>query len=139
MTPPVAQTQVIMDFILSLGWDAQQELGWPIYPGPLILDEPDQSLWITLSGGPGYVTEEGSADSWTFQAMIRGASDDPLGPDAQAVLLDQLLFGGSFPVVIDGVTIQNVHRVGSPPAPLPVDPNDLRHSFTCTYVITAGV
>jgi hypothetical protein len=133
-----AQTQVIMDWITSLGWDTTQELGYPILPGPLILDEPDRSLWITLTGGAGYVTDEGAADAWTFQARLRGAPNDPLGPDAMAVMLDQLILAGSFPASADGVSIQHAHRLGGPPAPLPVDPADLRYEFTCNYVIITG-
>ncbi len=138
MTMPVPQTQVIIDFLTALGWDTQQEQGWPLYPGPLILDEPDQSVWITGTGGPGYVTEEGAADAWSFQARIRGPSDQPYPPEAAAQLLDTMIFTAPDPLTIDGVTILVAHRAGSPPAPLPVDPKDLRHEFTCSYIIITG-
>lgn len=136
--PAVAQTQLIIDFVNSLGWDGQQELGYPLLPGPLILSEPDRSVWITGTGGPGYTTEEGATDAWTFQARVRGPSDDPFEPESVIQLLDNMIFGASYPVSIDGISIQTVHRLGGPPAPLPVDPGDLRHEFTCNYVIITG-
>jgi hypothetical protein len=139
MSQSVATVQVIMDWITSLGWNATQELGYPLYPGPLILDEPDQSVWITPTGGPGYITEEPSADAWSFQAMTRGPSDDPFTPDSVARLLDQMILAAPFPASADGVNIQHVHRLGGPPAALPVDPGDLRHTFTCNYIMIAGV
>lgn len=136
--PAVSQTQVIIDFITAAGWNVQQEQGYPLFPGPLILDEPDQSVWITGTGGPGYVTEEGAADAWSFQARVRGPSDQPLVAEAAAQALDNLILNASYPATIDGVNIQVAHRLGSPPAPLPVDPKDLRHEFTCSYVIVTG-
>jgi hypothetical protein len=138
-TPTIAQTQVIIDWIRSLGWDDAQELGYPLLPGPLILSEPDRSVWITGSGGPGYVTEEGSVDASTFQVRVRGTMDDIYGPELVAGQLDFLILKAAFPVVIDGVPIQSVTRNGSGPTPLPVDPNDNRHEFTCSYIIAMGV
>jgi hypothetical protein len=136
---PVATAQLIIDWITSIGWDTEQELGYPLYPGPLILDEPDQSVWISPTGGPGYVTEEGGADALTFQAMVRGPSDDPFTPDSVAKLLDQMILAyGDIPAQVDGINIRSVHRLAGAPAALPVDPGDLRHTFTCNYVIIAG-
>lgn len=137
--PAVAQTQVIIDWITSLGWDGEQELGYPLLPGPLILSEPDRSVWITGSGGPGYVTEEGSADASSFQARVRGTTDDAYGAELAAMQLDYMILKAPFPVVIDGVPVQSVSRQGNGPTPLPVDPNDLRHEFTTSYVIVTGV
>ncbi|HEY2638959.1 MAG TPA: hypothetical protein VGI66_03620 [Streptosporangiaceae bacterium] len=138
MTMPLPQTQVIIDFLTSLGWNITQESGWPIYPGPFILAEPDQSVWVSCTGGPGYVTEEAAADAWSFQALVRGPSDQPFPPESAALLLDQLILNAPYPMVIDGINILVATRVGSPPAPLPVDPADLRHEFTCSYIITTG-
>jgi hypothetical protein len=136
--PAVAQTQVIIDWITSLGWDTTQELGYPLFPGPLILSDPDRSVWITGSGGPGYVTEEGSADASTFQARVRGTTDDVLTTELAAMQLDFLILKAPFPVLIDGVPVQSASRSGSGPSPLPTDPNDLRPEFTCSYMIVMG-
>lgn len=138
-TPTIAQTQVIIDWITSLGWDDAQELGYPLLPGPLILSEPDRSVWITGSGGPGYITEEGSVDASSFQVRVRGTTDDVFGPELAAMQLDYLVLTAPVPVVIDGVPIQSVARQGSGPTPLPVDPSDNRHEFTTTYIIAMGV
>ena len=137
-TPTVAQTQVIIDWITSLGWDTSQELGYPLFPGPQILSEPDRSVWITGSGGPGYVTDEGSADASSFQVRVRGTTDDVFGPEIAAAQLDFLILKAPMPVKVDGVPIQSVGRTGSGPSPLPVDPNDNRHEFTASYIIVTG-
>jgi hypothetical protein len=134
-----AMTQVVIDWITSLGWNGTQELGYPLFPGPEILIEPDKAVFITGTGGPGYQTEEGSIDAWQFQARVRGTTDDAYGPEAAALLLDQLIFAAPLPVVVDGVPIQNAHRAASPPVPLPFDPADRRHEFTCSYIVLAGV
>jgi hypothetical protein len=134
-----AQVQVIIDWLAAAGWDDQQELGYPLYPGPEILDEPDQAVFITPTGGAGYVTEEGSVDAWSFQARVRGPSDDPLTPGDVAQQLDRLILTASYPTQADGVAIQAAGRLGSPPIPLPLDPTDRRFEYTCNYVIMTGV
>jgi hypothetical protein len=133
-----SQTQVIIDWIKSLGWDTTQELGFPLFAGPWVLTSPDRSVWITLFGGLGYMTEEGSADAWTFQARVRGTANDQNGAETAAQLLDSMIFGASYPASIDGISILVAHRLGSPPAPLPVDPSDQRFEYTCDYVIVTG-
>jgi hypothetical protein len=130
---------VIIDWITSLGWDGAQELGYPLLPGPLILDDPDRSVWVTGSGGPGYVTEEGSVDASSFQVRVRGTTDDVYGPELAAAQLDFLILRAPFPVAVDGVPIQSVTRQGSGPTPLPVDPKSNLHEFTTTYIIAMGV
>ena len=135
----ISRTQVIIDWITALGWDAQQELGYPLLPGPLILDSPDQAVFITLTGGPGYTTEEPATDAWSFQARVRGPSDDPASPEVAAIQLDQLILRAGYPTSVDGLAIQHAHRLGGPPVPLLVDPEDLRHEFTSNYVIITGV
>lgn len=132
-------TQVIIDWITSLGWPQQPELGFALLDGTYIMEEPDRAVFITPTGGPGYVTEEGSADCWSFQARVRGTTDDPNGPLQAATLLDQMILNAPFPASVDGVAIQHAHRAASPPAPLPVDPRDLRREFTCSYLIVTGV
>lgn len=134
-----AQTQVIMDWISSIGWDTTQESGYPLMPGPEIIQEPDKIVHITGSGGPGYTTEEPATDAWAFQARVRGPADDPLAADDAANLLDSMILHASFPTVVDGVKIQNVHRLAGRPAPLPLDPADRRFEYTCSYIMIAGV
>jgi hypothetical protein len=134
-----AQTQVIMDWIVSLGWDNREEAGYPLRAGPEIRDAPDKIVHITGNGGPGYLTEEPATDGWAFQARVRGPSDDPLTAEDAAGQLDKLILGAGFPVAVDGVKIVNVHRLAGRPAPLPLDPADRRFEYICNYVMIAGV
>ncbi len=142
MTTPIVITTpratVIIDWLTLAGWDTTQETGFPLYPGPEILAEPDQAVFLTPSGGPGYVTEEAGTDAWVFQARLRGGSDDPLGAQAAAQLLDYVILHGPHPVTVDGVPVLNVQRLGSPPSPLPLDPSDRRFEYTASYVMTTG-
>jgi hypothetical protein len=134
----VAQTQLIIDWIMSLGWDAAQEIGYPLFPGPEIPDEPDRSVFITGGGGPGYLTDEGGIDGSMFQVRVRGPQADPYEPEAMAQLLDAMILKAPFPARIDGVPINVIYRATNGPTPLPVDPGDLRHEFTCNYIIITG-
>ena len=139
IAPTVAMTQVVIDLLTALGWDGQQELGYPLYPGIEILTEPDRAVFITATGGPGFTTEEGATDAWSFLAGVGGPADEPYGPEGMALRLDQMLVGAPYPLTVDGVRVLAANRAGSPPAPLPLDPNDLRHEFTCSYIVIAGV
>jgi hypothetical protein len=134
-----AQTQVIIDWLTSLGWDTRPELGFPIVAGPYIPPDPDRLLIITGAGGPGYTTEEPATDAGTFQARLRSVPDDVLEAEAAAEALDQLILGASFPAVIDGTTVVTVYRAGSGPTPLPPDPSDRRFELTCNYIAVMGV
>ena len=135
LTPRVT---VIIDWITLAGWDTTDELGYPLLPGSEILVMPDKAVFITFSGGPGYVTEEAGVDAGAFQTRLRGNSDDPLGAQAAAQLLDYTILRGPHPVLVDGVPVLNVQRSGSPPSPLPLDPSDRRFEYTANYIITTG-
>jgi len=134
-----AQTKVIMDWISGLGWDDRPELGYPLNPGPYVPPSPDRLLVITGGGGPGYLTEEPATDGSNFQALLRGAPEDPLGAEEAASLLDDLILRARFPVQIDGTWIVHCSRIGSGPSPLPFDPSDQRTTFTSNYMIVTGV
>jgi hypothetical protein len=142
MTAPLVITTprvtIVIDWLTLAGWDTAQETGYPLYPGPEVLAEPDKAVFITPSGGPGYATDEAGVDSWSFQARLRGGSDDPLGAQAAAQLLDYVILRGPQPAVVDGVPVLNVQRLGSPPSPLPLDPSDRRFEYTANYVMTTG-
>lgn len=142
MTTPAAisvpRTQVIIDWVALTGWDVTQETGFPLLPGPEIVDEPDQAVFITPSGGPGYTTEEGGTDAWSFQARVRGPADDPAAAEMAALLLDYRILHGPHHVLASGVLVLNAQRLGSPPSPLPLDPSSRRFEFTANYVITTG-
>lgn len=139
MTTPVSVTQVVMDWITALGWaTAPESTGYALFPGPEIISSPDRAVFITCTGGPGYLTEEGGLDGVTFQARVRGPADDPLSPQGIAQALDALVLGASFPAVVDGYGICHIHRMGSPPTPLPLDPQDRRFEYTCSYLIAIG-
>jgi len=140
-TPAVITTPratVIIDWITLAGWDTTQEVGYPLLPGSEIVTMPDKAVFITGTGGPGYTTEEGGTDAWSFQARTRGPEDDPLSAEAAAQLLDYVILHGPHPVQVDGVPVLNVQRLGSPPAPLPLDPSDRRFEYTANYIITTG-
>lgn len=141
MTQPalISRTQVIIDWALTMGWDAAQETGWPLFPGPEILAAPDKAIFITTGTGPGYITEEGAADALSFQARVRGPSDNPLAAESAAFQFDALVFAyGQTPAVIDGVRVLTAHRLAGPPVPMPLDPRDRRFEFTCSYVFVTS-
>src|ERR1700758_3497889 len=108
--PAVSMTQVIIDWITSLGWAQQPELDYALMDGTYIAEEPDRAVFITPTGGPGYVTDEGSADAWSFQARVRGTTDDPAGALQAATLLDITILHAPLPATIDGVAVQNAYR-----------------------------
>lgn len=142
MTMPALITtpraQVIIDFLTAAGWDTTQESGCPLFAGPEILVSPDRAAFITATGGPGYTTEEGGTDAWSFQARVRGPSDDPLAAQIAAQMLDWTILGAPTPTWIDGVRVINCQRLGSPPSPLPLDPKDRRFEYTADYIIVTG-
>ncbi|HMH89696.1 MAG TPA: minor capsid protein [Streptosporangiaceae bacterium] len=126
-------TTALIGWLVSLGWDAQQEAGAPVVMGPYVPDEPDRIVVVTPTGGPGYVLE-GAADAGTFQARVRGPQDDQPAAEALAGLLDSLILNASFPVVLaGGEVLVHVHRSGSGPSPLGPGPAD---GFRWTYVTT---
>lgn len=136
--PTVAKSQVVIDLVTGFGWNVTQETGYPLYPGPEILTSPDRAVFITPSGGPGWVTEEAALDCWTFQALVRGPDDDPLAPELAAQQLDVLLLNGPYPQAVDGVVVSLAGRSGGPPVPQPLNPEDRRFAYACTYLITTG-
>lgn len=142
MTTPAAigvpRVQVVIDWLTLAGWDGAQETGYPLLPGPEIQAEPDKAVFITMSGGPGYTTEEAGTDSWSFQARVRGPADDPLTALTAAQLLDWTILRGPHPAVVDGVPVLNTGRLSGPPAPLPLDPADRRFEYTASYLIVTG-
>lgn len=137
--PAVAVEQLVCDWITSLGWDSRQEMGFPLYPGTEVLNDPDQAVFIAGTGGPGYTTEEPATDAVSFQARVRGPADDPLAARLAADTLDALILSASFPVQVDGTQIVHVHRLAGRPSMLPLDEADKRFELTASYVIVIGV
>lgn len=135
---PVPTTQLAIDMITAAGWDGDQETGAPLYAGPYIPESPDRLVVLTATSGPGYLTDEGYPDAVSFQARVRGPSDDEPSAEMLAILLDQLILQLPTPVTIDGVSIGSIQRLGGSPVALPFDPNDLRYDFTCNYVLNRG-
>jgi hypothetical protein len=136
--PTVAKTQLIIDWAAAAGWDIRQELGYPVLPGPEIVISPDRAVFVTPVTGPGYVTEEGSADAWGFQARFRGPADDPMAPELAAQQWEAMVMNALYPVQIDGVWISHIHRLAGPPVPLPPAPPDRRFEYTCDYLTVTG-
>jgi hypothetical protein len=135
----VALTQLIIDWIASLGWDDRQELGYPLVPGPYVPPSPDRLVIITGTGGPGFLTEETSIDGSNYQVRLRGAPNDPLAVEAAASQLDLMMVRAPFPAYVDGQVISVVNRIGSGPTALPWDATDERVEFTSSYTIVVGV
>lgn len=133
-----ARDQLVCDMLAQFGWDASEETGYPLSPGSEIHDNPDKIVFITGTGGPGYLTEEGGVDGESFQARTRGPADDPIAAKIAAQTLDWLILAGPYPVLVDGVRVLNCQRLGSPPAALPLDEADKRFEFTATYIIVTG-
>jgi hypothetical protein len=133
-----ALTQVVIDWLSEQGWDTRQELGYPVFPGPYVPDEPERAVIITGGGGPGFTTEEPASDASAFQIRVRGPADSPLEAEEQAQLMDRLITRALFPVQVDGVWLLAANRSGSGPSPLPFDPADRRTEFTCNYVLVTG-
>jgi hypothetical protein len=134
-SPTIAKSQLVIDFITGLGWDVTQESGYPLYPGPEILVAPDKLVTVTPVTGPGYTTEEAGLDNWGFQVRLRGAADDPLGPELAIQRLDYMILAADYPATVDGVRIALAYRMGASPTPLPLNPSDRRFEYTCTYLL----
>lgn len=131
-------TSSLIAWIQSLGWDASQETGAPLFKGPYIQPMPDKCVTITVTPGPGYQME-GAADASAFQARVRGPQNDQDAAEALALRFDALIFGASFPVVVGGQTIVHCHRLGGPPSPLSATPDVAERSeFVSSYVLTAS-
>jgi hypothetical protein len=128
-----ALTQVIIDWIKSMGWDDSQEIGWPLLPGPYQPNMPERVVVITGTGGPGYAIE-GATDVATWQAYVRGPALDTGAAEDAAQRLDELVFHARLPAVIDGVRIIHADRAGSRPTPLPFSPDGMRAEVTCNYL-----
>lgn len=140
MTQPalVSRTQVVIDWATALGWDTAQETGFPLLPGHEIVATPDKVVFITPVTGPGYVTEEGSADAQGFQVRVRGPADDPLAAEVAAYQFDALILAAPNGRLADGVAVLAAHRLAGPPTPMPLDPRDRRFEFTCSYVLVTS-
>lgn len=131
----------LIAWITSLGWDANQETGCPLYGGPYIPPEPDRLVILTPVGGPGYLNE-GATDSGGFQARVRGPQSGDASPFGQAAAekdayrLDQLIFAAQFPVVLpSGQVLVKVYRFAGVPSPLTGTPDDGdRWEYTCEYL-----
>lgn len=137
--PTIDLQTAICDWIAGLGWDDRPELGFPLRPGPEIVANPDKIVFITVTGGPGYLTEEPTADQLTFQARVRGPADSVQAAQLAAQQLDWTILSAPLPSASDGLSVLNVYRLGGPPSPLPLDPSDRRFEWTCNYVIVTGV
>jgi hypothetical protein len=135
---PAATTSVI-SWLTGLGWDATEEQGAPIRPGPYIQAMPDRLVTITTTPGPGYGADA-ALDVSAFQARVRGPQNDPAGAEQLAYQLDTLILNALFPAILgDGTVLVHVHRLGSPPQLLSPGPDTGdRYELTCTYLCFAG-
>jgi hypothetical protein len=132
-------TASFIGWFTGLGWDAREEKGAPVVPGPRILPSPDKLLTFTPVPGPGYVLE-GDADASAFQLRTRGPQNDQAAAEALAYLADSLILRASFPAVLDGGQVLiHVHRLGGTPSLLAPGPDTgSRFELVCTYIAIAG-
>lgn len=132
-------TSDLIQWLTNLGWDATQETGSPVLPGPYVPDEPDRCVIATPTPGPGFVLEA-AADAGGFQLRVRGGQNDQPGAEADAFAIDALILGASFPAVTSsGQVIVHIHRLGGTPSPLSGTPDDGdRYEFVSQYVAIAG-
>lgn len=131
-------TASLLTWLLSLGWDATQETGAPLFKGPYIQPMPDRCVTITATPGPGYQME-GAADVSAFQARVRGPQNDQDAAESLALQFDALIFSASFPAVVGGKTIVHCHRLGGPPSPLSATPDVAERSeYISSYVLIAS-
>lgn len=131
-------TSSVIRWLTDQGWDATQETGAPLFPGPFVPEMPDRLVVVTSTPGPGYVLEA-AADAQAFQARVRGPQNDYDAAEALAFALDDLILNASFPAIVAGRTLIHCHRLGSQPTPLAVGPDSGDcTNFTCQYVLTAS-
>jgi hypothetical protein len=135
-------TLSLISWILSLGWDGNQETGAPLVLGPYVPDEPDKLIVLTPTPGPGY-QREGATDLVGFQARARGPQGGDGSPHAQAAAealayeLDKLIFAAAYPAVLpSGQVIVLARRLSGAPAPLAAGPDDAdRFEYVTSYLI----
>jgi hypothetical protein len=135
-------TLSLIGWIMSLGWDGNQETGAPLVLGPYVPDEPDRLVVLTPVPGPG-LQREGATDLAGFQARARGQQGGDGSPHAQAAAealsyrLDALIFTAAYPVTLpSGQVIVLARRLSGAPAPLSGTPDNAdRYEYVCSYLI----
>lgn len=120
----------------------------PFNEGPFIPETPNQLCTVTLSPGAGYQME-GAADQPHFQLRYRsdqGASSSPgrnpvqAAVESNAFALDKLIFQANFPaVLLSGMRLLLVSRVGGAPATLGPPDAAYRFEYVCNYYAVVGV
>jgi hypothetical protein len=106
--------------------------------GPYIPEMPDELCTLSLTGGIGFQME-GAADQQTFQVRIRSQQNDQSTAEAQAILLDKLIFQAPFPVTLSsGFKLLLVSRTGGAPAALGPPDDAYRFDYVGNYYATVG-
>jgi hypothetical protein len=132
----------VIAWILSQGWDGNQETGVPLYMGPYVPPEPDRLAVITATPGAGF-QKEGATDMCGFQARVRGGQSGDGSTTAQqateslAYALDALISGAAYPAVLaSGKVLVTAHRLSGMPQPLmPATDDSDRMTYICSYLI----
>lgn len=130
-------TQVIIDWLASLGIGGGGVVDLPVYPGPYVRPMPDRLAVVTTIPGPGLFME-GIADTGAFQLLIRGLQD-PTSLDASAeqdaLRADRLILRAPLPAeVATGVRLMPISRSGGRPSPVAQEDDGDRITFVCTYL-----
>jgi hypothetical protein len=130
--------RTIINWVIAQGWDASQETGVPLFPGPYIQKMPDRIVTLTGTPGPGFVLES-AADAQAFQARVRGPQNDQDAAEALALSLDSLILNAPFPAIAGARTLMFCKRLGGQPIPLAAAPDQAeRYEFICSYILIAS-
>lgn len=106
--------------------------------GPYIPELPNQLCTITLTGGTGFQME-GAADAPTFQVRVRSEQENQGTAEAQANLLDALIFQAQFPATLtSGLKLLLVSRTGGAPASIGPPDDAYRYDYVCNYYAIVG-
>lgn len=102
---------------------------------------PNRCVVMTLTGGPGTLTEEGAFEQISFQVRCIGEQNDYDSAEGLAFAVDRLFRAvptQTIPVAdADPVRLLSLVRSGPPPSALMVDDAD-RHHFVASYIATVG-
>lgn len=110
------------------------------YPGLIVEAGPElppsvpgQFVVLTVTGGPGLLTEEALFDGRSFQARCAGEQNNYDSAENLAMAVDSAfrLATGT----VDGTRVLSLERSGGPPSVLMVDDAD-RHHFVASYTAT---
>lgn len=110
-----------------------------ISEGPYIESMPDEKFTVTLTGGAG-LQVDGAIDAPTFQVRFRSQQRLQSSAEAQANMLDRLIFQAQYPTkLLSGATLVLVNRVGGAPASIGPPDDAFRFDYVGNYYALVGI